>query len=238
MNETQHTVLIIDSDPHIQKLMTIILDEADFKLVACLAGKHATRLTVSTNPDLIFLDLNLSDINGFKLIKNIRELSMVPIIVISSQTDNESIVTSLNAGANYYIFKPSNADVLLAHMNAVLRSVTIKKKGVPLLVNGPLMIDLVRHEVFLNDELVGFTPKEYNLLHYFMKHCGKTLQHREILKAVWGDAHGEDIQYLRVFVNQIRTKIETIPSNPVRIVTKVGFGYRMEISKSPLSIKS
>jgi two-component system KDP operon response regulator KdpE len=107
----------------------------------------------------------------------------------------------------------------------------IKETGEPELVNGPLRMDLVRHEVFLNDELIAFTPKEYNLLRYFMIHCGKMLSHREILKEVWGDAHADDTQYLRVFIGQIREKIEKDPSVPVLIMTEPGIGYRMEVAE-------
>jgi two-component system KDP operon response regulator KdpE len=106
----------------------------------------------------------------------------------------------------------------------------VHETGEPEIVNGLLRIDLVRHEVFLNDELLPFTPKEYNLLRYFMKHQGKMLSHREILKAVWGDGHIEDTQYLRVFIGQIREKIEKNPSIPKLIVTEAGIGYRMETS--------
>lgn len=221
----------MDSDPQTQKMMTIVLDEADFTLVDCPTGKQATRLAVSTKPDLVLLDLDLPDMQGINVITALREWSEVPIIILSARAKDSDVVEALNIGADDYVIKPFSADVLLARINASLRSFAVKETGEPELVNGPLRIDLVRHEVFLDDTLLAFTPKEYNLLRYFMIHRGKMLSHREILKAVWGDAHGEDTQYLRVFVGQIREKIEKDPAVPVRIITEAGIGYRMEIAE-------
>ena len=231
MNKKKNTILVVDSNPQTQKMMTIVLDEADFTLVDCLTGKQAAHLALSTKPNLILLDLNLPDMQGIDLLMALREWSEVPIIVLSARAQDSDVVEALNIGANDYVFKPFSADVLLARINAALRSAAVQETGEPELANGPLRIDLVRHEVFLDDELLAFTPKEYNLLRYFMIHRGKMLSHREILKAVWGDAHSEDTQYLRVFVGQIREKIEKDPSIPVRIITEAGIGYRMEIAE-------
>ena len=231
LNKKKNTILVVDSDLQIQKMMTIVLDKTDFTLVDCVTGKQAIQLCVSIKPNLVLLAHDLPDMYGVDVIKALREWSEVPIIIVSIHTDNESVISSLNAGANDYVFKPFNADVLSARINAALRSAAVHETGEPELVNGLLRIDLVRHEVFLGDELLAFTPKEYDLLNYFMIHRGKMLSHREILKAIWGDAHSEDTQYLRVFVGQIREKIEKDPSVPVRIITEAGVGYRMEIAE-------
>ncbi len=231
MNKKKNTLLIADIDKKILKMLSLFLDTAEFKLVDCNTGKQAIQLCVSISPDLVLLDPNLSDMDGVNLIRSLREWSNVPIIIISTDTDNESVISCLNEGASDYVFKPFNADVLKARINAALRSAAVHETGEPELVNGPLRIDLVRHEVFLDDTLLTFTPKEYNLLRYFMIHRGKMLAHREILKAVWGDAHAEDTQYLRVFIGQIREKIEKDPTTPLSIVTEAGIGYRMEISE-------
>lgn len=231
MSKKKNTILIVDSDQQAQKMLGVVLDEADFKLVDCLTGKQATRLAVSTKPDLVLLDLNLPDMEGGDVITELREWSEVPIIILSARAHDDDVVKALNMGADDYVIKPYSADILLARINASLRSSAVKETGEPELVNGPLRMDLVRHEVFLNDELVAFTPKEYNLLRYFMIHCGKMLSHREILKEVWGDAHAEDTQYLRVFIGQIREKIEKDPSVPVLIMTESGIGYRMEVAE-------
>ncbi len=231
MNKKKNVLLIADTDKTTTKMLDLVLESKEFKLVDCADGRQAIQLCVSVKPDLILMCPDLPDMNGVEFIKAVREWSEVPIIVISLHTDNESVISSLNAGANDYVFKPFNTDVLTARINAALRSSAIHETGEPELVNGPLRIDLVRHEVFLGDEILAFTPKEYNLLRYFMVHRGKMLPHREILKSVWGDAHAEDTQYLRVFIGQIREKIEKDPSIPVRIVTEAGIGYRMEIAE-------
>lgn len=231
MNKKKNTILVVDSDPQTQKMMTIVLDEGDFILIDCLTGKQAARLAVSTKPDLVLLDLNLPDMQGIDVITALRQWSEVPIIILSARAEDSDVVQALNSGADDYVIKPFSADVLLARINASLRSSAIKETGKPELVNGPLRMDLVRHEVFLNDDLLPFTPKEYNLLRYFIIHRGKMLPHREILKEVWGDAHAEDTQYLRVFVGQIREKIEKDPAIPALIITEPGIGYRMEIAE-------
>lgn len=231
MNKKKNVLLIADTDHVTKKMLELVLDDTEFKLIDCASGKQVIQLCVSVKPDLVLLALDLPDLQGIDVIKAMREWSEVPIIVISVHTDNDHVISSLNAGANDYVFKPFNTDVLHARINAALRSAAIHETGEPELINGLLRIDLVRHEVFLDDELIAFTPKEYNLLRFFMIHRGKMLSHREILKAVWGDAHSEDTQYLRVFIGQIREKIEKDPSAPVSIVTEAGIGYRMEIAK-------
>lgn len=231
MNKSKNVLLMADADQITKKILNLVLDETAYKLVDCASGRQAIQLCVSVKPDLVLLALDLPDMQGIKVIETLREWSEVPIIIVSVHTDNESVISSLNAGANDYVFKPFNADVLIARINAALRSAAIHEVGEPELINGPLRMDLVSHEVFLDDELLAFTPKEYNLLRYFMIHRGKMLSHKEILKAVWGDAHAEDTQYLRVFVGQIREKIEKDPAIPVRIVTESGIGYRMEVAE-------
>lgn len=231
MNKKKNTVLIVDSDPQTQKMMRIILDKENFNLVDCAKGKQAVNLTISTKPDLVLLDLNLPDMQGIDVITALREWSEVPIIILSARAKDSDVVEALNKGANDYVIKPFSSGVLLARINASLRSAVTQEAGVPRLVNGPLVIDLVRHEVFLDENLISLTPKEYNLLRYLMIHRGKMLPHREILKAVWGNAHAEDTQYLRVFIGQIRAKIETKKPSPVLIITEPGVGYRMEIAE-------
>lgn len=232
MTKKKNVLLIADSDQTTQRMLSLFLDEGEFKLVDCITGKEAIRICVSMRPDLVLLDPSLPDMNGSDFIKLLREWSDVPIIILSVNTDNEAVIACLNGGASDYVFKPFNADVLKARINAALRSAAVHETGEPELVNGSLRMDLVRHEVFLDNTLLAFTPKEYNLLRYFITHRGKMLPHREILKEVWGNAHAEDIQYLRVFVGQIREKIEKNPSIPAVIITEPGIGYRMEIAET------
>jgi two-component system KDP operon response regulator KdpE len=229
MQKNKKKILIIDSDPQLQKMMSILLEPEDYKIVECLTGKQASRLCLSTKPDLVLLALTLPDMGGIAVISSIREWSQIPIIVLSERGGDEDVIMALNSGANDYVIRPFNADVLMARINVALRSSAIAEAGEPEIQNGPLRIDLVTHEVFLNNELIGFTPKEYNLLRYFIVNRGRMLTHKEILKEVWGPAHGDDTQYLRVFIGQIRSKIEKDAILPALITTEPGVGYRMEL---------
>jgi two-component system, OmpR family, KDP operon response regulator KdpE len=220
--------IVVDDEPQIQKMLSILLDMENYKLEHSENGKQAIRMCVSNKPDLVLLDLDLPDINGKDVIIAVREWSQVPIIVLSVNASDQEIAEALNLGANDYVTKPFNVDVLLARINAALRSSAVREVGEPELCNGTLRMDLVRHEVFVRDVLTALTPKEYDLLRYFMVNRGKMLTHREILKTVWGAAHVEDTTYLRVYIGQIRDKIELIPSAPKFIVTESGVGYRME----------
>ncbi|MEZ0226071.1 MAG: response regulator transcription factor [Alphaproteobacteria bacterium] len=228
MSKKKNTLLVVDAEPQTRKMLDIVLDTANFTVEECLTGKEATRLSVSLKPDLILLDLNLPDMNGNDVITSVRSWSSVPIIVLTARSTSQDAVTALNLGADDYVTKPFNMSVLEARINANLRQSAIREVGEPDLTNGPLRMDLVRHQVYMDDKLVAFTPKEYDLLRYFMVHCGKMLTHKELLKEVWGNAHGEDTQYLRVFIGQIREKIEVTASIPLMITTEQGIGYRME----------
>jgi two-component system KDP operon response regulator KdpE len=229
MHEKKSTILIVDDEPQIQKMLSILLEAENFKIVESLSGKQAVRLCVSVNPDVILLDLGLPDMDGKAVITAIREWSQVPIVVLSSCAEDAEIAAALNLGANDYVTKPFNIDVLLARLNASLRSSVVREVGEPHLSNGALRMDLVRHEVFLHDKLIAFTPKEYDLLRHFMVNRGKMLLHKDILKKVWGAAHGDDTTYLRVYIGQIREKIEESASSPRFIITEPGIGYRMEV---------
>jgi two-component system KDP operon response regulator KdpE len=216
-------------------MLSIVLDSEDFIVEECLTGKEATRLSISLRPDLILLDLNLPDINGNDVITSLRTWSQVPIIILTARATNLDTVTALNLGADDYVTKPFNMSVLEARINANLRQSAVRETGEPELVNGPLRMDLVRHQVYLQGKLVPFTPKEYDLLRHFMVHCGKMLTHKELLKEVWGNAHGGDTQYLRVFIGQIREKLEnTVDTPPMLITTEPGIGYRMELMEPPV----
>lgn len=227
MNEKKTTVMVVDDEPQIRKMLNIFLDASNFKIEECEDGKQAIRLAASIKPDIILLDLGLPDIDGKEVISAIREWSQAPIIILSVRDDDAEIATALNMGADDYVVKPFNADVLLARIYANLRKTIVREAGESEIRNGPIYMNLMRHEVFVNDEKISFTPKEYDLLRYFIIHRGKMLTHRQILKEVWGPAHVEDTQYLRVYVGQLREKIETDESRKL-IFNEPGIGYRME----------
>lgn len=238
MHEKKNTILVVDDEPQIQKMLGILLDAENFKIVEATSGKQAVRMCASVKPDLILLDLGLPDMDGKDVITAIREWSQAPIIILSVRALDEEITEALNMGANDYVTKPFNVDVLLARINASLRTNAVRETGDSELCNGALRMDLVRHEVFLNDARVAFTPKEYDLLRHFMVNRGKMLTHKEILKAVWGAAHGEDTTYLRVYIGQIREKIEDKTTLPAFITTEPGIGYRMEVFPSTTTSKA
>ncbi len=207
MYEKKNTILVVDDEPQIQKMLGILLDIEHFKIVESLSGKQAIRMCASIKPDLVLLDLGLPDMDGKEVITSIREWSQVPIIVLSACALDEEITSALNLGANDYVTKPFNIDVLLARINASLRSCAIRETGDAELQNGTLRMDLVR---------------------FFMVNRGKMLTHKEILKSVWGAAHSDDTTYLRVYIGQIREKIESDTASPLFITTEPGIGYRME----------
>jgi two-component system, OmpR family, KDP operon response regulator KdpE len=230
----KNTTLIIEDELSIRRVLSISLESAGYKVVECDNGREGTRLAVSIRPDLILLDLGLPDIDGKEVITSIREWSRVPIIVCTVRNADEEVIRALSYGADDYVTKPFNSEVLLARIHANLRKAAAQEAGEPELVNGSLRMDLVRHEVFLNGEKTMFTPKEYELLRYFLIHRGKMLTHKQILREVWGTAHVEDMQYLRVYVRQLREKVEDNPSHPRYIITEPGIGYRMEILGAPV----
>lgn len=228
MSKKKNKVLVIDAEPQTCKMLKILLDADSFDVEQCLTGKDAVRLCATLKPDIVLLDLNLPDSDGFEVIKSLREWSHVPLMIVSSRSENFDVVKALEGGADDYVTKPFNASVLEARINANLRKGAVQATGEPELTNGLLRMDLVRHEVFLSDRILPFTPKEYNLLRYFMVHRGKMLNHKDILQEVWGRSHGEDAQYLRVFIGQIRKKIDANPELEGMIHTAPGIGYRME----------
>ncbi len=229
MHEKKNTILIVDDEPQIRKMLNIYLEASDLKIEESETGKQAVRMCASIKPDLILLDLGLPDMDGKDVITAIREWSQAPIIVLTVRSDDEEIVAALNMGADDYIIKPFNADVLIARIHANLRKAAIKEAGEPEIVNGYIRMDLVRHEVYLQGEKITLTPKEYELLRYFIINRGKMLTHKQILKEVWGPAHHDDLQYLRVYVGQLREKLENGTPVPKLIVTEPGVGYRMEV---------
>lgn len=229
MANKKNTIMVVDDEPQIRKLLKITLESEGYKVEECEDGGQATRLCGSIKPDLVILDLGLPDMDGKDVIDGIRSWSQLPILVCSVRDADSEVVEALSRGADDYVTKPFNPDVLLARIEANLRKAVTLQAGEPDLTNGRIRMDLVRHEVFVDGESCFFTPKEYELLRYFMIHRGKMITHKQLLKDVWGPAHGDDMQYLRVYVSQLREKIEHDPKNPNYVITEPGIGYRMEL---------
>src|ERR1700691_5911169 len=164
MTDKKNTILVVDDEPQIRKMLNIFLDASDYRIEECDSGKQAVRMCASVKPDLVLLDLGLPDIDGKDVIGQIRQWSQVPIVVMSVRAMDEEVVAALEAGADDYVVKPFNTDVLVARVKANLRRASIREAGEPELSNGPFRMDLVRHEVFCDGEKVALTPKEYELL--------------------------------------------------------------------------
>ena len=229
MKQKKNTILVIEDEAPIRKMLSITLEANDFKYVDADNAREGVRLVASVKPELVLLDLGLPDMDGKEIIKQVREWSQVPIIVCSVRSDDAEVIAALELGADDYITKPFNPDVLIARINSNLRKSATIEAGEPDLSNGEIRMDLVRHEVFLKGEKSQFTPKEYELLRYFLVNRGKMLTHKQILRDVWGPAHSEDMQYLRVYIGQLREKLAGVEAEESYIKTEAGIGYRMDI---------
>lgn len=225
MSHPKYKVLIVEDDKQIQKLLEVSLEEHDFSLKVCGSQKEGMSYVVTFNPDLILLDLGLPDGDGKIFIEKIREFSNVPIIIVSARNAEQEIVDSLNLGADDYVVKPFFTGELVARINSALRHAA-KKESNPLLKVDSLELDLEKREFRLENVPLHLTPLEFSLLKFFIQNSGKALTHAQILKNVWGVGYQNDTKILRVFVNQIRKKIEIDPNRPKLLITISGVGYR------------
>jgi two-component system, OmpR family, KDP operon response regulator KdpE len=226
----KQTVVIIDDEVQIRKILKIALESSDFKVIEVENGNDGIVQTATNHPQIVILDLGLPDRDGFSVIKEIRTWSKVPVIILSVRNTEEDIVNALDLGADDYLTKPFNTSELLARIRAnIRRSQEIDEESA--FVNGDLKIDLVARTVTKNDEEIKLTNTEYLLLMLFFKNTGKVLTHTFILKEIWGPGSTENSQYLRVFIGQLRKKIEDDSSDPKYILTESGVGYRMKMVK-------
>ena len=223
------TILNISADVSAEKILRRVLSDLNCHIYSVLPSPHSLRLCFTLQPELIFIDHVHPVCNASTIIPALRAVCQTPIIVLSSQSSDLELVEFLSLGANDYIGRPFALDVLAARTKASLRTRAVKLAGSPELINGCLRLDLVRHAVFVANKPISFTPKEFDLLQYFLINRGKMLSHREILRAVWGPAHSDDAIYLRVYNGQIRRKIESCSTHHSMIKSECGIGYRMEI---------
>ena len=218
-------VLVVDDEPPIRKLLRLGLSTQGYDILDAPSGKVALEL-IAQKPDLIILDLGLPDIDGLELLRVIRGRNeRVPIVILSSRGDEAGKVAALDLGADDYVTKPFGMDELLARIRAALRHQLQVHGERPVFRVGELSVDLVRRIVRLGDKEVKLSPKEYDLLRLLVQHAGKVLTHKFLLKELWSDL--TDAQYLRVYVRQLRQKIEQNPEQPHYILTETGIGYRL-----------
>ena len=226
MNENE-TILIIDDELQIRRLLEITLSANGYKIIHSANGKDGLVDAATFHPSIIILDLGLPDIDGHEILKKLREWYSKPVIVLSVRDSEKDIIEALDNGANDYLTKPFRSGELLARIRAALRSATEKNES-NILEIGSLSIDLVNHVAKKNDEILKLTSTEFLLLCLLAKNQGRVLTHHYILKEIWGFGYQEQTQYLRVFIAQLRKKIEDNPSKPAIIITVSGIGYRFE----------
>jgi len=218
-------ILVIDDEPPIRKLLRMGLSANGYQIIEAPNGKVALE-RLSEEPDLIILDLGLPDVEGHELLRRIRgRKEAVPIVVLSSRSDEAGKVQALDLGADDYITKPFGMDELLARMRAALRHQLQIHGERPIFRLGELSVDLVRRIVKVGEREIKLSPKEYELLRVFVQHAGKVLTHKFLLGELWDDS--TDAQYLRVYVGQLRKKLEADPERPEYILTETGVGYRL-----------
>jgi two-component system KDP operon response regulator KdpE len=223
------SILVIDDEIQIRKLLEISLEANEYKVHFAVNGKEAITMAANHQPDLILLDLGLPDEDGQLVLKKLREWFHNPIIILSVKSAEEEIVKALDNGANDYLTKPFRTQELLARIRTALRS-KISNTNETIIVFGNNVIDFASRIVKVKNEIIKLTATEYNLLTLLIKNDGRVLTHQFILKEIWGQSYSEQTQYLRVFVAQLRKKIEDDPNRPKFIITESGVGYRFNTS--------
>jgi two-component system KDP operon response regulator KdpE len=220
-------VLVVDDEEAILRFLKPALEANGYEMASAGTVAEATKRIAANSPDIVLLDLGLPDGDGKDVIKRAREWSDVPIIVLSARERETEKIESLDLGADDYVNKPFNVGELLARMRTALRHRMQRKAEIPLLRVGNLEVDSMRHRATRAGAELKLTPKEFELLSFLAKHAGRVVTHKQILTAVWGPAHTEDTQYLRVYVGQLRQKVEAHPDDPRIILTEPGIGYRI-----------
>lgn len=222
----KETILIIDDDSAIRKLLEVALGAAGYHPLALATGKEGLNRAAIEAPALVLLDLGLPDMDGKEFLRRFREWSHSPVIVLSARSQESEKIAALEGGCDDYLTKPFGTGELLARIKAALRRQAGSTESSPLLASGNLSLDIVAHTAALSGDELKLTPKEFELLKMLMQNSGKVLTHAWLLKEIWGIGYQSETHYLRVFINQLRQKIETDSARPKRIVTETGIGYR------------
>jgi two-component system, OmpR family, KDP operon response regulator KdpE len=224
------TILIVDDEPQIRRVMRTTLTSHGYSVVEAASGEEALEKLRAERPDLIILDVNMPGISGLETCAEIRTSSDVPIIMLTIRNSERDKVQALDAGADDYVVKPFGVQELMARIRAALRR-SAPGDATPAFLRDDLKIDFDKRVVTVKNNPVRLTPKEFELLRHLVANQGKTLAHRRLLQAVWGPDYGEETEYLRVFINQLRKKIEPDPHKPRYILTEPWVGYRFDPPK-------
>jgi two-component system KDP operon response regulator KdpE len=222
-------VLIIEDEPEILRFLRTTLPPHGYRVHEASTGREGLTQAAARNPDLILLDLGLPDLDGLEVIRRVRKSAAIPIIVLSARAQEPMKVEALDLGADDYVTKPFGVDELLARMRVVLRHATRTpgEVGESVFTAGALRIDLEQRRVSVSGKEVRLTPIEYKLLTVLVRHAGRVLTHRQLLKEVWGPLHGHEAHYVRVYMQHLRNKLEAKPAHPRYLITELGVGYRL-----------
>ncbi|HET7124633.1 MAG TPA: response regulator [Bradyrhizobium sp.] len=219
--------LVVDDEPAILRFLKPVLEASNYEFISAGTVEESIKRIATDSPDVVVLDLGLPDGDGRDVIKHVRQWSDVPIIVLSARDREAEKIEVLDLGADDFVNKPFGVGELLARIRTALRHRMERVAETPVLRTADIEIDNVRHCVTRADAQIKLTPKEFELLSFLAKHAGKVVTHRQILTAIWGPAHAADTQYLRVYIGQLRQKIEKDPGDPRIIITEPGIGYRI-----------
>ena len=224
----RETILVVDDEPQILRFLKPSLETVGYNVITAATGTDALRSTAQQAPDLVLLDLGLPDMDGKSVITQIRAWSKVPIVVVSARDREAEKIAALDLGADDYVNKPFGIGELLARIRAALRHAARQAGEHTTFTADSLSVDLIAHTATLGDKPLRLTPKEFDVLSLLVRNAGRVVTHRQILIAVWGPAHSEDIQYLRVCVGQLRQKLNSISDAQELIETEPGVGYRLK----------
>lgn len=227
MTEGGARVLVVDDEPQIRRFLRLGLAGHGYEVLEAADAREGLRLAVARRPDLLILDLGLPDRDGQEVLAEVRGWSPIPVLVLSARGREAEKVRAFDLGADDYVVKPFSMAELLARVKAALRRQQAGAAIEPVFRVGGLEVDLARRAVQVDGAPVRLSPKQYRLLQALVAHAGKVLTHGQLLGEVWGPAHREDIQYLRVFVRKLRARLETDPARPRYLLTELGVGYRL-----------
>jgi two-component system KDP operon response regulator KdpE len=231
LNENQSTVLIVDDEPSIRISLRTILSGLGFGVVEAARGEEAVSLVRTAQFDIVLLDINMPGLGGVEVCRLMRKNApLLPIVMLTVQSSEDRKVEALDAGADDYITKPFQLRELIARIRAAVRRNRITEEENTQIMIGDVCLDIARHLVQKKGRNVHLTPKQFDLLHYLMANAGRPVPHAKLLRTVWGPEYGNELEYLRTFVRQVRMKIEDDPANPTYLLTESHLGYRFSES--------
>lgn len=223
-------ILVVDDEVAIRRFLRASLDPHEFEIVEAGDGQSAIRLAATTNPSIVLLDLGLPDTDGIEVVKNLREWTQLPIIVLSARGQERDKIAALDAGADDYLTKPFGIGELMARIRVAVRHSSVGAgPDEPVFEAKNLKVDVAHRRVYSFGAEVHLTPTEYKLLLHLIRHAGKVLTHKQLLTEVWGAAYADENHYLRVYMGQLRHKLEANPAQPALIINEAGVGYRLDV---------